>query len=198
MTKRSIVKHFLLLVFLLSSTGIRAQKLSLSSLPQAAAELSQDAVSYDPSYFSIDYPMGDVPANKGVCTDVVIRAYRKVGLDLQELVHKDMKQNFGAYPQNWGLKKPDSNIDHRRVPNLMCFFTRQKAQLKNSSNANDYQAGDLVCWDLGSGVLHIGIVLKEKNEANNRPLIMHNIGAGQVKEDILFQYAIIGHFRYKP
>jgi uncharacterized protein YijF (DUF1287 family) len=194
MSKHFIVKHCLLLIFCLTSMGLKAQKQSPSNLAQAAAELAQDAVSYDPSYFSIAYPMGDVPANKGVCTDVIIRAYRKVGVDLQELVHEDMKQNFGAYPQNWGLKKPDANIDHRRVPNLMCYFKRQKAKL----NTKDYQAGDLVCWNLGSGILHIGIVLKEQNKANKRPLIMHNIGAGQVKEDVLFQYAIIGHYRYLP
>jgi hypothetical protein len=198
MSKHFIVKLGLLLVFTLTSMGLKAQKQSLSNLAQAAAELAQDAVNYDPSYFSIAYPMGDVPANKGVCTDVVIRAYRKVGIDLQELVHQDMKQNFGAYPQNWGLKKPDTNIDHRRVPNLMCYFKRQKAKLTNSTNAKDYQAGDIACWNLGSGILHIGLVLKEQNKANNRPLIMHNIGAGQVKEDVLFQYAIIGHYRYLP
>ena len=187
----------ILFLLLLLSQNTFAQ-LSSSHLAHAAATLAQDAVEYDPAYFSIDYPNGDVPAHKGVCTDVIIRAYRKLGIDLQRLVHEDMKAHFGSYPKNWGLKRPDSNIDHRRVPNLMCFFKREKAALAISDKTEDYQPGDIVCWNLGGGILHIGIVLAEKNSAGTRPLIMHNIGSGQVKEDMLFDFKIIGHYRYLP
>ena len=186
---------FLFLFFLTQNTFAQ---ISGPRLAHAAAALAQDAVEYDPSYFSIDYPKGDVPAHKGVCTDVIIRAYRKLGIDLQLLVHEDMKANFASYPKNWGLKRPDSNIDHRRVPNLMHFFKGQKASLKISEKAKDYLPGDIICWNLGGGILHIGIVLAEKNGAGTRPLIMHNIGSGQVKEDMLFDFKIIGHYRYLP
>lgn len=186
------------IIFLLFLTQSAFGQISANRLAQAAATLSQDVVKYDPAYFSISYPNGDVPADKGVCTDVIIRAYRKLGLDLQLLVHEDMKSHFAAYPNNWGLKRPDSNIDHRRVPNLMCFFKRAQAEIMISEEAADYQAGDIVCWDLGGGTLHIGIVLNEKNLAQTRPLIMHNIGSGQVKEDMLFDFKIIGHYRYLP
>lgn len=184
-------------ILLLITPGTFAQ-ISGSRLAHAAATLAQDAVEYDPAYFSIDYPNGDVPAHKGVCTDVIIRTYRKLGIDLQVLVHEDMKGHFGSYPKNWGLKRPDSNIDHRRVPNLMRFFEGQSADLKISEKAEDYQPGDIVCWDLGGGILHIGIVLAENNRAGTRPLIMHNIGSGQVKEDRLFDFKLIGHYRYLP
>jgi len=192
-------KTLISLIILLFSSNqtLRAQDAGLG-LARSAAALAEDAVEYDPSYFSIDYPNGDVPADKGVCTDVVIRAYRKLGLDLQKLVHEDMEAHFAAYPNNWGLKRADSNIDHRRVPNLMCYFKRQRATLPISQRAQDYQPGDIVCWNLGGGVLHIGIVVVEKN-ATGIPLIMHNIGSGQVIQNLLFDYTIVGHYRYlKP
>lgn len=166
-------------------------------LAEAAYELTRHEVVYDPSYFNIDYPMGDVPANKGVCTDLVIRAYRSLGIDLQELVHQDMSANFAIYPKNWNLSKPDPNIDHRRVPNLMCFFNRFAESLPASKQSRDYRPGDIVCWNLGGGILHIGIVSAYFN-SDNRPLIVHNIGAGQELEDMLFDYQIIGHYRYQP
>ena len=136
--------------------------------------------------------MGDIPADKGVCTDVIIRAYRKIGIDLQQLVHEDMKANFQLYPNNWGLTRTDRNIDHRRVPNLMKFFERFGEVKSNSSNAADYQPGDIVCWNLGGGTHHIGIVV----DGPGKPHIVHNIGVGQIKEDFLFNYPVIGHYRY--
>ncbi|MDX1652452.1 MAG: DUF1287 domain-containing protein [Brumimicrobium sp.] len=165
-------------------------------LADSALTLTRQKVKYDPTYYSIDYPNGDVPADRGVCTDVVIRAYRKVGIDLQRLVHEDMKNNFSIYPNKWGLKKTDPNIDHRRVPNLMTFFDRKGTSLSLSSNASDYLPGDIVCWDLGNGLTHIGIVSARKSGDNKRFLIVHNIGAGQVLQDCLFSYKIIGHYRY--
>jgi uncharacterized protein YijF (DUF1287 family) len=162
----------------------------------AAIELTKDKVTYDPGYFSISYPNGDVPSDRGVCTDVIIRAYRKLGIDLQRRVHEDMKKNFNKYPKNWGLKKPDKNIDHRRVPNLMVFFSRYGEVKSISSNPKDYYPGDIVCWVLGSGLLHIGIVANKKSKDKKRNLIVHNIGSGQVLADCLFEYKIIGHYKY--
>jgi len=166
-------------------------------LADSAFTLTTQKVKYDPAYIAISYPNGDVPADKGVCTDVVIRAYRKLGVDLQKEVHEDMTKNFSKYPQKWGLSKPDKNIDHRRVPNLMTFFTRHGTVLQISSNASDYIPGSIVCWNLEGGITHIGIVSKEKTLVGDKPLIIHNIGAGQVSEDMLFKYKIIGHYQYK-
>ena len=145
---------------------------------------------------SIKYPNGDVPSDRGVCTDVVIRAYRNLGIDLQKEVHEDMKENFSAYPKNWGLKTTDKNIDHRRVPNLMKFFERHNAKLSITDNSIDYKPGDLVCWNLGGAITHIGIVVDKKSNDGKRNLIVHNIGGGQVLADCLFEYKIIGHYRY--
>ncbi|SFD07391.1 hypothetical protein SAMN04489722_10562 [Algibacter lectus] len=165
-------------------------------LSDCALELIKQNVVYDPSYFSIDYPNGDVPKDKGVCTDVVIRAYRKMGVDLQKNVHEDMKANFSAYPKIWGLKRTDKNIDHRRVPNLMTYFKRQGAEKVISDLAKDYLPGDIVCWNLGGAITHIGIVVNKKSTDGKRNLIVHNIGSGQVLEDCLFDFKIIGHYRY--
>jgi uncharacterized protein YijF (DUF1287 family) len=159
-------------------------------------KLSEQKVSYDPSYFSIAYPNGDVPADKGVCTDVVIRAYRKLGIDLQKEVHEDMQANFALYPNIWGLKHTDKNIDHRRVPNLMKFFERHGQLKPMSQNPADYMPGDVVCWNLGGAITHIGIVINKKSRDGKRFLIVHNIGAGQVIEDCLFAFTIIGHYTY--
>lgn len=169
-----------------------------NALSKSAMELTKQQVVYDPSYFSIGYPNGDVPSDKGVCTDVVIRAYRKIGLDLQQAVHEDMKANFSLYPQKWGLKRPDTNIDHRRVPNLMTFFERKGAEMPISTKASDYLPGDVVCWNLGGALTHIGIVVHKKSKDGQRHLIVHNIGSGQVLEDCLFDFRIIGHYRYQP
>ncbi|MCH2218482.1 MAG: DUF1287 domain-containing protein [Flavobacteriales bacterium] len=167
------------------------------NLSESALELTKQQVTYDPSYFSIDYPNGNIPSDKGVCTDVVIRAYRKIEIDLQKEVHEDMKANFSSYPKIWGLKTTDKNIDHRRVPNLMFFFKRQGAEKLISDHPSDYQPGDIVCWNLGGAVTHIGIVVHRKSRDGKRNLIVHNIGGGQVLEDCLFDFKIIGHYRYK-
>ena len=168
-----------------------------NQLAVAAKELTKQHVVYDPSYFAIDYPNGDIPAGKGVCTDVVIRAYRMLGIDLQKEVHEDMKTNFSLYPKKWGLKTTDKNIDHRRVPNLMTFFERKGTIKKKSRNPEDYLPGDIVCWDLGGGITHIGIVIDQKSRDGKRPMFVHNIGSGQVVEDLLNRYTIIGHYTYR-
>ena len=139
-----------------------------------------------------------MPANIGVCTDVVIRSYRALGHDLQELVHKDMKANFKLYPKNWGLKRTDTNIDHRRVPNLQKFFERHGTVLNKSKNASDYKPGDLVTWVVGRNLPHIGIVVSKRSWDSKRPLVVHNIGAGPKMEDVLFEYPITGHYRFAP
>jgi uncharacterized protein YijF (DUF1287 family) len=165
----------------------------------AAAALAQTKIPtlYDPSYVKLAYPGGDVPSGRGVCTDVVIRAYRKLGIDLQVGVHEDMKAHFALYPAIYGRRSPDASIDHRRVPNLMVFFGRNGVILPLSKEAKDYAPGDLVAWDLGGGVTHIGVVADAKG-AGGRPQIIHNIGEGPKLEDRLFEWRIIGHFRYEP
>ena len=194
-----IKKSFIfILCFFFVFNAITGQNDFYGKLSDAALSLTEQKVSYDPSYFKIDYPNGDVPAGKGVCTDVIIRAYRQLGIDLQKNVHEDMKANFDKYPKHWGLSKPDKNIDHRRVPNLMVFFKRYGNEKPVSINASDYLPGDIVCWDLGGGVTHIGIVVNKKSADGIRYQIVHNIGAGQVLEDCLFSYyKIIGHYRYE-
>jgi len=171
-----------------------------ASLSEAAVNRTKHNITYDPSYFPISYPNGDVPSDKGVCTDVVIRSYRAIGIDLQKLVHEDMNNNFSKYPKDWGLKRTDKNIDHRRVPNLRVFFTRNGQKLKISDNPSDYKAGDLVTWSVreNGSLPHIGIVTDKINSENNHPLIVHNIGNGPKLEDMLFDYRITGHYRYEP
>lgn len=166
-------------------------------LSNAAIELTKDKVVYDPRYYTIPYPNGDVPANKGVCTDVIIRAYRKLGIDLQQKIHEDMKANFSKYPKKWGMKSTDKNIDHRRVPNQATFFSRFGSVKKISDKAEDYIVGDIVTWDLGGGITHIGIVTDRMSADKKRPLIVHNIGQGQVLQDCLFSYKVTGHYTYR-
>lgn len=167
------------------------------SLSNAALALTTHHVIYDPTYFSISYPNGDVPSNKGVCTDVVIRAYRKLGIDLQKEVHEDMNTNFKLYPSKWKLMRTDKNIDHRRVPNLMVFFARHGEIKSKELIASNFLPGDIICWDLGGGMTHIGLVVNKKSVDTLRYLIVHNIGGGQVLADCLLQFKIIGHYRYK-
>lgn len=183
------------LVFLPGTEGLFAQSF-YNRLADSACTLTKHEVRYDPAYFRIPYPNGDVPSDRGVCTDVVIRAYRKMGIDLQKAVHEDMKAHFNLYPKNWGLSGPDPNIDHRRVPNLMTFFKRKGTVLPISESAELYKPGDIVCWNLGGGVTHIGLVSDIRNKEGNRYQIVHNIGGGQVLEDCLFRFRIIGHYRY--
>lgn len=190
-------KLLLLVVFATFNQLSFAQSATALKLSDAAIAITKNKVVYDPAYFRIAYPNGDVPADKGVCTDVVIRAYRKLGTDLQKEVHEDMKANFKLYPKNWGMKTTDRNIDHRRVYNLMVFFKRKGTVKPMTKNAEDYKPGDIVCWNLSGGMSHIGLVINKKSADGKRYLIVHNIGAGQVVEDVLFAWKIIGHYTYK-
>ena len=154
---------------------------------------------YDPAYVQIAYPGGDVPEARGVCTDVVIRAYREgLGFDLQKAVHEDMSAGFGAYPKIWGLRRPDRNIDHRRVPNLQTYFTRKGAAVMVTAQAPHYHAGDLVTMMLPGNLPHIAIVSAMPADGGERPLLIHNIGAGTRLEDVLFRYPVTGHYRFNP
>ncbi len=165
-------------------------------LSNAAISIIDENVVYTPDYVSLKYPNGDVPAKTGVCSDVVIRAYRKLGIDLQKEVHEDMKANFSKYPTKWGLKKADTNIDHRRVPNLEVFFERKGKKLEVSNNPNDYKTGEIVTWMINGKLPHIGIVTHKKSIDGN-PMIVHNVGGGQVAEDCLFSWEIVGHYLFK-
>ncbi|MBU2870603.1 DUF1287 domain-containing protein [Colwellia sp. E2M01] len=195
-----------LLFFLLNFTTF-----SLMPLQINASEFNEDIVSsllertthqvtYDGAYISIPYPNGDVPSNIGVCTDVIIRAYRKIGTDLQQLVHEDMRANFLLYPSKriWGLNSTDKNIDHRRVPNLQTFFTRHGQSLTISTNHDDYAAGDIVTWMLPGNLPHIGMVIDQVNPKTGDPMIVHNIGQGPKVEDMIFDFTITGHYRFVP
>lgn len=162
----------------------------------AALERTGHEVTYDGRYRRLEYPGGDVPDDAGVCTDVVIRSYRAIGVDLQRLVHEDMRGHFDEYPDLWGLTAPDPNIDHRRVPNLQAFLRRQGAELPVSEDAHDYRAGDLVTWMLPGNLPHIGVVVDRRSADGERPLVVHNIGRGPKLEDVLFAYPITGHYRY--
>lgn len=190
---------FIFILFFSIFSASAQEKNFYDQLSEAAVDLTRSKVTYDPSYFSIPYPNGDVPANKGVCTDVVIRAYRKMNIDLQKEVHEDMKANFSKYPslKKWGLKKTDTNIDHRRVYNLETFFARNGTTKPITTNPDDYKPGDIVSWTLDNGLAHIGIVVNRKSKDGKRPLIVHNIGGGQVIEDQLFAWKIVGHYIYK-
>lgn len=166
------------------------------ALSEAALARTRHEVRYDGSYLRIPYPMGDVPPGIGVCTDVVIRAYRALGVDLQKEVHEDMRAAFGAYPRRWGLGAPDTNIDHRRVLNLEVFFARRGLEVRSTRDPADYLPGDLVTWTVGANLPHIGIVVDRKAPDGRTPLVVHNIGRGDRLEDILFAFPITGHFRY--
>ena len=195
MKQLKLIKFIFVLLFV--NTNVYSQNEARQiALSNSAIELTRQSVTYDPNYYSISYPNGDVPSNIGVCTDVIIRAYRKIGVDLQKNVHEDMKLNFNLYPTIWRLKKTDKNIDHRRVPNLMTYFKRQNSSRKISNNPKDYVSGDIVCWNLGGSTTHIGMVVNKKSRDGKRNLIVHNIGSGQVLEDCLFDFKIIGHYRY--
>lgn len=150
---------------------------------------------YNPAYVTLKYPNGDVPINTGVCADVVVRALRATNIDLQKEVHLDMNKNFSVYPKRWNLKTTDKNIDHRRVANLMKFFERKQKSIDITKNTNDYKAGDIVAWKLNNGLLHIGMVYNGASK-DGTPLIVHNIGSGTKVADVLFQWEIIGHYRW--
>ncbi len=185
----------------ISAYDVKMQRFAFSiGLVDAALERLRHKVTYDGSYRKIAFPGGDVPNNIGVCTDVVIRSYRKLGIDLQEEVHRDMLNSFAQYPNlpKWDLIRPDTNIDHRRVLNLRVFFERNGAALPISSNSNDYLPGDMVTWDIMPGMPHIGIITDKISKDKTRPLIVHNMGKGPMLEDILFTMNITGHYRYQP
>lgn len=164
-------------------------------LANAALDRKKHVVRYDGAYVKLDYPNGDVPPDTGVCTDEVIRSYRALGIDLQKLVHEDMARDFSAYPKQWGLSKPDSNIDHRRVPNLQTFFKRHGKSLKVTSDAADFLPGDLITCTVPPNLPHIGIVVPSP-DGGERPWIVHNIGQGPKLEDRLFEFPLTGHYRY--
>jgi uncharacterized protein YijF (DUF1287 family) len=197
--ERQIVKSLrtLLAVFALVA-GTHGAEDSALGLRVVAAARQQIGVTkdYDPGYSVINYPGGDVPLTTGVCSDVVVRALRQGGVDLQREVHEDMRKNFSTYPQRWGLKAPDKNIDHRRVPNLMRYFERHHIAMDEKLKMTEtYRSGDIVAWNLGGGVLHIGIVSDKRS--GRTPLIIHNIGSGAKEDDILLKYQVIGHYRLK-
>jgi uncharacterized protein len=161
----------------------------------SAIEQTQYTFSYDASYVKLDYPGGDVPRDRGVCADVIVRAFRSAGVDLQKEVHEDMAKNFGTYPDRWGARRPDTNIDHRRVPNLMTFFERLGKSVPITKRAADYLPGDVVAWELDNGLLHIGIVSDAVAAQPQTYLVVHNIGAGAKIEDVVLSWKIIGHYR---
>ena len=169
---------------------------ALKAIIDGAVDQIGKTTSYDPSYQKLDYPNGDVPIETGVCSDVIIRAFRKGNIDLQKDVHEDMKANFSAYPTRWGLKGPDTNIDHRRVPNLETYFARKGKAQAITNRSDEFQPGDLVTWDMGTGQDHIGIVTNVWYKPSQRYLIVHNIGNGTRMEDVLFAWKMTGHYRY--
>ena len=190
--------RFLVLTLLILSLAPSAMAKSADFVVRAAQDRLIADVRYDPKYVSLTYPGGDVPADTGVCTDVIIRTYRNAfGFDFQKAVHEDMRKSFDSYPKNWGLKRPDKNIDHRRVPNLETYLKRKGAAIAITKNPKDYKPGDIVTWRLGGRLPHIGIVSDKKTQWGT-PLIIHNVGAGPVEDDLLFNTDIHGHFRYLP
>ena len=193
-----MIRKFTHLILLLLAIPVAIAQTVQEAFVVAAIERTKHDISYDGSYFSIPYPGGDVPKNVGVCTDVVIRAYREVGIDLQLLVHEDMQRNFAAYPSRriWGMQRPDTNIDHRRMPNLRAFFKRKGKVLPVTENKGDYLAGEVVTWVLPGNLPHIGIVSNLVDPDSQIPLIVHNIGRGPELENMLFAYNITGHYRY--
>lgn len=165
---------------------------------EMALSIIDPDIRYIPDYVSIPYPNGDVPIHTGVCTDVIIRTYRKMGIDLQKEVHEDMKKHFDKYPKRWGLSTTDTNIDHRRVPNLQTFFERKGISFPVTKNPEDYKTGAVITWMIDSKIPHIGIVTNQLSHDGKRRLIVHNVGDGQVLEDCLFRYEITGHYAYEP
>ena len=193
-TRRQLLAAAGLISLLPGTLRARAWSVDAAQLVRSAREQVGVTLGYDPRYRQLAYPGGDVPAETGVCTDVVIRALRAQRIDLQKEVHEDMRTQFDAYPRHWGLTRPDRNIDHRRVPNLMTFFKRRGHGLPLSRDVTAYRPGDIVTWDLGRNTPHIGIV-SDRKTTGGEPMIIHNIGAGAREEGGLFAYRITGHYR---
>jgi uncharacterized protein len=190
------VRSFFLFVLCLCSLPLSAQDTGAKIVTAARKQVGV-TLSYDPAYVSLGYPRGDVPREKGVCTDVVIRALRDgLSLDLQKLVHEDMKANFSAYPKNWGLSRTDKNIDHRRVPSLQAYFRRSGYKVADTKEPSKFQPGDLVTCTVPPNLPHVMIV-SDKKTAEGVPLVIHNIGSGAREEDVLFTYPLTGHYRWK-
>ena len=199
--KHNIIKtpFFFITIFVFFYISSWAQNINNDNVDRvigSALEQTKQTFYYDPSYRRLVYPGGDVPHDRGVCTDVVIRAFRKARVDLQVLVHQDMTQAFHAYPKQWGLSRPDPNIDHRRVLNLIKYFERKGKDLPLKGNPQNFFPGDIVAWRLPNGSPHIGIISNVQVPGKDRYLIVHNIGFGTKLEDILFQYKMIGHYRF--
>ncbi|MGB2742558.1 MAG: DUF1287 domain-containing protein [Cognaticolwellia sp.] len=192
------MKKIILLLLLLNTT-VHASKFN-QDITASLIERTNHKVIYDGSYVSLAYPNGDVPSGTGVCTDVIIRAYRAIGTDLQKLVHEDMRANFALYPSKriWNLNSTDRNIDHRRVPNLQTYFERQGGSLVISADKADYNVGDIVTWMLPGNLPHIGMVIDQVNVETGNKMIVHNIGQGPRIEDMIFDYKITGHYRFEP
>lgn len=178
------------------STGLEKTD-RLSQFLNATIERTQVEVAYDPNYYEIGYPNGDIPKDRGMCTDLIIRSYRAIGVDLQQLVHEDMQEHFDTYSTTWKLAHPDPNMDHRRIPNLQNFFSRKAGQLPVTHDSKTYAPGDIVTWTLTHGASHIGIVVPNPKSSSDRPWVVHNVGLGPQWEDSLFSYQITGHYRYK-
>jgi len=194
---KSVLILFLLMVSLSPAMGQTPAATLADSLVAAALERTEHLVTYDGSYQRLAYPAGDVADNRGVCTDLIIRSFRTLGIDLQKEVHEDMVADFSAYPNLWQLTRPDSNIDHRRVPNLQCWFKRNRAELPVTQNPEDYLPGDIVTWMLPGNLPHIGIAGIKKSADGKRPLVIHNVGRGPRQEDFLFDFPITGHYRFR-
>lgn len=197
----NILRSLSITAFIIAITPslIWAEEAFSQKLAKAAKTIVNSSIIYDGRYVQIPYPNGDVDPRYGVCSDVIIRSYRKLNIDLQKLVHEDMKQSFNQYPSKkmWGLNSTDRNIDHRRVPNLERFFERHGTKQVITKNPQDYHTGDIISWRLDNGLPHIGIIVDERS-SQDIPLVLHNIGYGQVVEDVLFSWKIVGHYMYEP
>jgi uncharacterized protein YijF (DUF1287 family) len=192
-----MLHRIFLMVILLAVAGVAVAQDATNVVASARTQVGV-TIHYDSAYARIPYPLGDVPIERGVCADVLIRAFRAAGIDLQQLVHEDMRAHFSAYPHAWGLREADSNIDHRRVPNLETLFRRRGFALPITANARDYLPGDIVSWRLPNGLAHIGLVSDRRApDGSGRPLMIHNIGAGTQEEDVLFAWTQAGHFRWQ-
>ena len=191
-----MIKYLFATCLLWSINSVSQISLDPDKISQSAIDIIDPDIEYVSGWFKIPYPNGDVDPMIGVCTDVVIRTLRKLDFDLQKEIHVDMINNFDKYPKYWGADSPDRNIDHRRVYNQMRYFKRMGNEVEITNNPEDYLPGDIVAWNLGGNITHIGVVVDKKSSDGLRNMIVHNIGSGQVMEDILFEYRIIGHYRF--